>query len=67
MRDANGELGVLGHISLDGLPQRPKGTTRLCLDMQFVNYGEISAVISDRGFGSLYPQTDYERRCTINL
>lgn len=66
-RNAEGDLRVVDHISLDGLPERPKGTTRLGLTMEFLSFGEISATVTDHGFGELFPKSGYEKKVNILL
>jgi len=64
-RNAEGEQSELGIISLDGLPKRPAGTTRLNLGLTFTQPGRITATLRDVGFGELFPTADFERRVEL--
>jgi hypothetical protein len=42
-------------MKLDGLPDRPEGTTRLRLHMEFTGERVCTAEVTDLGFGELFP------------
>jgi molecular chaperone DnaK (HSP70) len=65
-RSDDGELRIIGIIPLDGLPNRPKGATRLALSMRFENRNSLSVTVSDCGFGEIYPSTGYARTIKVN-
>lgn len=48
------------NMILDGLPVRPKRTTRLHLDLEMTSENKLSIKVIDRGFGELFPATDGE-------
>lgn len=45
-------------VALEGLPVRPKKTTRLLLDLWFKDPVTVNYEIRDLGFGELFPGTD---------
>ena len=57
----------LHKISLNGLPVRPKGVTRLLAELSFASHTDMTLSISDKGFGDLFPKTDYQRLFEIKL
>jgi molecular chaperone DnaK (HSP70) len=65
-RGDDGELRTIGIIPLDGLPNRPKGATKLALSMRFENKNSLSVTVSDCGFGEIYPSTGYARTIKVN-
>ena len=65
-RGDDGELRTIGIIPLDGLPDRPKGATKLALSMRFENKNSLSVTVSDSGFGEIYPSTGYARTIKVN-
>lgn len=42
------------NMILDGLPERPEGTTRLHIMMEMLSENQISVKVKDRGFGELF-------------
>ena len=66
-RDEAGELHALGRAGLDGLPERPAGTTKLRLSFQFDSRDSVSATIADAGFGDLFPRVDYEKTISFQM
>ncbi|MCL2190112.1 MAG: DUF5716 family protein [Defluviitaleaceae bacterium] len=66
-RTPAGELLPLSEIDLNSLPERPKGTTRLAISLEFTSNIDATVTIRDLGFGELFPQTDYEETFTIRL
>lgn len=45
-------------IRLEGLPERPKKTTRLRLNLEFYDPSHAKLTVKDLGFGELFPQSD---------
>jgi molecular chaperone DnaK (HSP70) len=67
-RNAEGEVRKLLSFSLDGLPKRPKGATRLSVKVKFYSNEEFTVTIQDQGFGELFPRLeDYEKSFDISL
>jgi molecular chaperone DnaK (HSP70) len=60
-RGGDGRFVPLGVITLDGLPERPEGTTRLGITFAFPSYDVITAEVRDLGFGELFPAVEYSR------
>jgi hypothetical protein len=57
----------LKSVSLDGLPNRPKGTTRLRAEIAFASDTEATAKFNDAGFGEIEPAIDYEEVFSASL
>ncbi len=66
LKNGSEELEIIKTLSLHGLPERPKGTTRLSVDFKEVKDGEILVRIKDLGFGEIYPAGDFERCFLLN-
>lgn len=66
-REANGETRKLSSVRLDGLPERPKGVTRLRVQLRFASNTDLTATFTDCGFGELFPRVAYEREYTVNI
>jgi molecular chaperone DnaK (HSP70) len=66
-RSAAGELRALTEFDLTGLPERPKGTTRLGLGLAFSSNFDLTVKVRDLGFGELFPQSAFEREFTVRL
>ncbi|MDR1542054.1 MAG: DUF5716 family protein [Clostridiales bacterium] len=64
-RDQNGEVRHMETMRLEGLPDRPRGVTKLKLDMRFEGIHTLKAKIADCGFGEMYPKSDYEKTVEI--
>jgi len=60
-RTPMGEYKTLLNTSLQGLPDRPKGTTRLKVQLKFESDSEAVARVVDYGFGELFPRVEFER------
>ena len=60
-RNRDGERQTLGYATLDGLPQRPAGATRLRFISRCLSCDRLSVTVRDAGFGELFPAADYER------
>jgi len=66
-RSAEGETGVLESVSLDGLPARPKGTSKLSVGLKFDGDRSALATIKDEGFGDIYPKTGFVKTVRLNI
>ena len=66
-RSPEGEVKKLVSTRLTGLPERPKGTTRLQVGLHFLSHQEARATVSDYGFGELFPKTDYSCEIPVRL
>ncbi|MCL1877560.1 MAG: DUF5716 family protein [Defluviitaleaceae bacterium] len=67
IQSPSGENRAVSKIILDGLPLRPKGVTRLEIAPNFRSNAELTVKITDRGFGDLFPRTDYEREFMVKI
>lgn len=54
----NGKEKKTAMIHLNGLPVRPKKTTRLHIELEFMDPSHAKLTIKDLGFGELFPQSD---------
>ena len=54
----NGKEKMTTLIHLNDLPVRPKKTTRLRIELEFVNASCAKVMIKDLGFGELFPPSD---------
>ena len=59
-RSVLGEIVNLGDIVLDNVPKRPKGTTRLEIEVNFTSNAGGVIKVRDIGFGDLFPATGME-------
>jgi len=66
-RSPEDETKILSEVPLSGLPERPKGTTRLGVNLRFSSDSEATLAIRDLGFGEFYPKTDYEQEILIKI
>jgi len=66
-RAPSGEIQTLADIRLRGLPKRPKGTTKLQVQLKFLSDIEAVATVRDYGFGELFPRTDFEQEIYMKL
>lgn len=66
-RDKDGTINPIKKIALEGLPERPKGTTRMLISLVFKSGDKLFATIKDLGFGELFPANDYEREFAVDL
>jgi len=67
MRTADGDIEGLTNITLRGLPSRPKGTTRLEVGLRFISDTNFTVKIRDRGFGEMFPESDFERDVDVRV
>ncbi len=58
-RNIHGELTPLQAVTLEGLPKRPRGATKIKLSLAFAGHDQLAVTVSDYGFGALFPKTDY--------
>lgn len=54
-------------IPLSGFPDRPPRTTRIQMNLAFVNETTMAVAIRDKGFGELFPATDALVRQEVSL
>lgn len=54
----NGKEKKTALIHLKDLPVRPKKTTRLRIELEFVDASHVKLLVKDMGFGELFPQSD---------
>ena len=66
-RNAEGEGRILTTVKLDGLPERPKGVTRLEANVEFYSDEEFIVTMRDVGFGELFPKVEYVREFTVRV
>jgi len=66
-RSNAGEMQGIVSITLSDLPHRPKGTTRLEVGISFASNKDAIITVCDKGFGALFPPTEYERRVEVRL
>jgi len=60
-----GEEKQIGRMSLDGLPTRPPGTTKLAISIKPDSISKYHVTIRDLGFGELFPSTGLEVQMRI--
>lgn len=56
----NGKEAKEIHMTLEGLPERPKRTTRLRIAIEMVSENQLSIKVKDMGFGELFPASEGE-------
>jgi len=66
-RLAENDITTLTHINLQGLPLRPKGVTRLKIKPDFKTNKEMTITVTDKGFGELFPKSDFKQEFLVNL
>jgi len=59
IRDKEGGVVTLGTARLNNLPARPKGTTKVSLEIEAENINSFAVRIKDLGFGKIYPSTGF--------
>ena len=52
-----GEKVIDKRLTLEGLPERPRNTTRLKFHIEMTAVDQIMATIEDMGFGEIYPSS----------
>lgn len=52
-----GENVTYKRITLDGLPERPKNTSRLRFHIEMTSVNQVTATIEDMGFGEIFPSS----------
>ena len=62
-----GKMPRMVQFFLDGLEQRPAGTTRLRISMDMSSVNEVGVKVTDLGFGELFPATGKVWEQTIEL
>ncbi|MDR1067314.1 MAG: DUF5716 family protein [Clostridiales bacterium] len=66
-RDAAGDVSRLKEITLQNLPKRPRGVTKLKIAARFDARDSMTLLAEDCGFGELFPKGSYSQRFTLNL
>ena len=66
-RSPEGKTKTLSTAPLTGLPERPKGTTRLSVQLKFLSDREAMATVADCGFGEIFPKTEYAQEILVKL
>ncbi len=67
-RDSHGDIFHLTDVVLDDLPNRPRGTTKIKMAMEFESFGRLSIKASDYGFGEMFPaDLEYERHFKVEV
>ena len=66
-RDENGQITSLDKLQLSGLPNRPKGATKIALDLEFDDYKKLIVTVKDFGFGELFKASDYKENFEVNI
>lgn len=64
---AKGKDRALGRIAIPGLPERPPGTTKLKIGLEFEKVGGIRVNIKDMGFGELFPSSEVAVSASVIL
>jgi hypothetical protein len=54
-------------LSLEGLPKRPRGATKMHVSLDFQSGDSVRARIKDLGFGELFPAGEFEKEFLIEL
>ena len=57
-RNSDGDVAFVDEITLCGLPERPRGATRLSVDIYFKNFNCVTCRVKDLGFGEMFPKSD---------
>ena len=63
----NGRDVTVVEVSLQGLEERPVGTTRIRLVADMVSEGKVQLRMEDMGFGELFPATHAKWRKMIEV
>ena len=66
-RTPDGDVSILSDAKLEGLPKRPKGTTRLGVQLTFTSDSEGVATVLDYGFGELFPKSEFKQEIVVRL
>ncbi|MCL2422171.1 MAG: DUF5716 family protein [Defluviitaleaceae bacterium] len=66
-RSPEGVMKTLSTTKLTGLLERPKGATRLSINLKFLSDSEALAIVEDYGFGEMFPKTGYVQEIAIKL
>jgi molecular chaperone DnaK (HSP70) len=66
-RTAEGEVTPLEELTLNGLPKRPKGTTRLSVGLEFSSNTDATVTVRDLGFGEMFPAAGYAEAFGVRL
>jgi molecular chaperone DnaK (HSP70) len=66
-RDDEFGARTIQELTLDGLPPRTKGTTRLMLSFEFTGPRTAKIHIRDAGFGEIFPAGDWAKTYEVGL
>ena len=66
-KDVAGTLDLVERLPLEGLPDRPKGATRLGVNVEFMDFERIAVEFTDLGFGQLFTASEYKQAFTVRL
>ena len=66
-RNKSGENRSITKITINEMPKRPKGVTKLEFEVRFKSNKELTLNIRDMGFGDLFPVTNYNRTVEVSL
>jgi len=67
IRGENGKLTPISDIHLEGLPSRPHGATRISAQVTFENYNSAICVITDLGFGDMFPKSSVSAEKSFSI
>ena len=67
MRSQTGEIRNIGNMPLSELPARPKGVTRLEVELSFETNADIVLTVRDAGFGELFPKVEYRQEARLRI
>lgn len=54
-------------MTLEGIPERPKRTTRLRIAMEMTSENQVNIRVKDMGFGELFPSSGGEWVKTFDM
>lgn len=63
----NGKEAREIHMTLEGIPERPKRTTRLRIAMEMTSENQVNIRVKDMGFGELFPSSGGEWVKTFDM
>ena len=56
-RSSNGDITPIDSITIKELPHRPRGATRISVEISFETYNSATCHITDLGFGDIFPKS----------
>ncbi|MCL2573306.1 MAG: DUF5716 family protein [Defluviitaleaceae bacterium] len=66
-RDENGETARIGIAQLADFPERPKGTTKISIDIEAKTAENCVITIKDLGFGEIFPSSGISEEIEVNI